>query len=367
MPPLVRSPAPVYSSPSSPGVRPAITTTTSKPALIAADGARCSAVTVMPRGGGRHDARRTGRRSSPGSENTRLDPTSPVRTLVVKSRLQLSRRSSRSCTCPGCSSTGASSSPFAPMTAIFCIVVRLIGSVLLSFLSRTIPSSAACSASWMWLMPMAGSVWSFFWIERVGVHRRERRLEAVAAGACRRGTGTSAPGSARSTSRAATPAARPTSPGSAAREVVSPGQLHIEAGVDGARHQRVGRALLGLQHAGALLPFIAHQSVSTKPWNPKSVRSMSVRCTLFCVDCAPVHRALYDGHDRRRRRRPGSSSEVARVDLAQRLLVHDGVRRSRGRSRCRWRRSAWRRRRRTAARRWTNALPRRPSRKQSSP
>ena len=42
--------------------------------------------------------------------------------------------------------------------------MRLSGSVLPSVLSRTIPSSAASSASWVWLTPMFGSVWSFFWI-----------------------------------------------------------------------------------------------------------------------------------------------------------------------------------------------------------
>ena len=46
----------------------------------------------------------------------------------------------------------------APMTAIFFTIVRSSGSVLLSFFKRTIPSSAATSASWMWLMPMAGSI-----------------------------------------------------------------------------------------------------------------------------------------------------------------------------------------------------------------
>ena len=46
----------------------------------------------------------------------------------------------------------------APMTASFFTADRLIGSVLLSFLRRTIPSSAASSASWTWLMPIAGSV-----------------------------------------------------------------------------------------------------------------------------------------------------------------------------------------------------------------
>ena len=43
-------------------------------------------------------------------------------------------------------------------------------------------------------------------------------------------------------------------------------------------------ALPGLQHGGAPLPFIAHQSVRTKPWKPNSVRSMSVSSTLLAVD-----------------------------------------------------------------------------------
>ena len=43
-------------------------------------------------------------------------------------------------------------------------------------------------------------------------------------------------------------------------------------------------ALPGLQQGGAPLPFIAHQSVRTNPWNPNSVRSMSVSSTLLTVD-----------------------------------------------------------------------------------
>ena len=36
-----------------------------------------------------------------------------------------------------------------------------------------------------------------------------------------------------------------------------------------------------------MLPFgIAHQSERTKPWNPNSVRSMSVSRCVFCVECA---------------------------------------------------------------------------------
>ena len=46
----------------------------------------------------------------------------------------------------------------------------------------------------------------------------------------------------------------------------------------------------GLQQPGALLPFMAHQSVRTNPWNPNSLRSMSVSRTPFWVECVPLTR-----------------------------------------------------------------------------
>src|SRR5580698_170573 len=125
------------------------------------------------------------------------------------------------------------------MTAILWIAVRLRGSVLLSFLSRTIPSSAACSASWVWLTPMFGSVWSFFWIDELesSVVNADLAPKPLARSAW---------------NRYFCSRIRWVEPTSC--DACSPPDVTSESA-----------ALPGLQQGGALLPFIAHQSVSTNP------------------------------------------------------------------------------------------------------
>src|SRR5262245_33598957 len=128
--------------------------TTTKSALAAA-AAVVPIVTVAPWAAAASMIPFIGPAPLAGSEKTRLEPRSPVRMLVAKSRVQLSA--------PPVPVEHASwllvlctaYLTLAPMTAMF-LCVDLIGSVLLLFLSNTIDSSAAFWASAMWLMPIAG-------------------------------------------------------------------------------------------------------------------------------------------------------------------------------------------------------------------